>query len=182
MSRPGNDILISALLVLLLAWVVWEARDWPLRTRLFPWAIGFPVLALALAQLAHCCWTVIRHRSMHGGGGQADEKTEATVAIDSTSARRRALSISIWTIAFALGFWLLGFKVGSLLLSPGFLRFQARESWKLSLVYGVAVYLFFLVGFEMVLRVPLPPGALATWLELQSFDWYLINLFLSILM
>jgi hypothetical protein len=120
--------------------------------------------------------------AVNGVGGQADEKAEAGVVIDSISARRRALSISTWTIAFALGFWLLGFKVGSLLLSPGFLRFQAHESWKLSLVYGVAVYLFFLVGFEMVLRVPLPPGVLATWLGLQSFDWYLINLFLSILL
>jgi len=63
LSRTRNDILISAFLVLLLVWVVWEARSWPFRTRLFPWAIGFPVLALAMIQFGLACWKAIRERS-----------------------------------------------------------------------------------------------------------------------
>lgn len=202
MSRARNDILISAFLVLLLAWVVWEARGWPFRARLFPWAIGFPALALALVQFGLACWDGVRQRlnaaveSSHGG---AAEKTgaergghqarleiptgeEVGLVLDPKIERERTISISAWTVAFALGFYLFGFKVGSLLLSLAFLRFQAHESWKMSVVYGLGIYLFFLVGFELALGAPLPAGVIATSLGLQSFDWYLVNPFLNLIL
>ena len=202
MSRARNDILISAFLVLLLLWVVWEARSWPFRTRLFPWAIGFPVLALAMIQFGLACWKAIRERSYadavhtHGepvenadagrSGHQARLEVptgeEAGVVLDPKLERQRTISISAWTVAFALGFYLFGFKVGSLLLSPAFLRFQAEESWKMSVLYGLGIYLFFLAAFEMALGVPLAPGVIATSLGLQSFDWYLVSPILNIIL
>jgi hypothetical protein len=178
LSRTRNDILISAFLVLFLLWVVWEARSWPFRTRLFPWAVGFPVLALALLQLAHSLWQAIRQRSTeetNGISSQAGEIAVAGVAPDPTLVGPRTLSIAAWTVAFALGFWLFGFKVGGLLLSLVFLRFQARESWTVSVLYGLGVYLFFFLGFELAMGVPLPAGLIAISLGLQSFDWYLVN-------
>ena len=202
MSRARNDILISAFLVLLLLWVVWEARSWPFRTRLFPWAIGFPVLALAMIQFGLACWKAIRERSYadavhtHGepvekadagrSGHQARLEVptgeEAGVVLDPKLERQRTISISAWTVAFALGFYLFGFKVGSLLLSPAFLRFQAEESWKMSVFYGLGIYLFFLVAFELALGTPLPSGVIATSLGLQSFDWYLVSPILNIIL
>jgi hypothetical protein len=177
--------LISAFLVLLLLWVVWEARGWPFRTRLFPWAIGFPVLALALVQLAYSLWSAIRHRStrdVNSISSQAGEIAVAGVALDPILAGRRTLSIVVWTLAFALGFWLFGFKVGGLLLSLAFLRFQARESWTMSVLYSAGVYLFFLLGFELALGVPFPAGEIAASLGLQSFDWYLVKPLLNIIL
>jgi len=106
---------------------------------------------------------------------QAGETAAAGVTLEPILARRRTLSIAAWTLAFALGFWLLGFKVGGPLLSLLFLRFQARESWTMSVLYGLGVYLFFLLGFELALGVPLPPGVIATSLGLQSIDGYLVN-------
>jgi hypothetical protein len=178
LSRTRNDILISAFLVLFLLWVVWEAASWPFRTRLFPWAVGFPVLALALLQLVLSLWRAIRHRSTGettGISSQAGEIAASGVAPNSTLTGARTLSITAWTVAFALGFWLLGFKVGGLLLSLIFLRFQAHESWTVSVLYGLGVYLFFFVGFELALGVPLPAGVIAASLGFQSFDWYLVN-------
>lgn len=178
MSRTRNDILISAFLVLFLFWVVWEARGWPFRTRLFPWAVGFPVLALALLQFALSLWQAIRNRptgETSGISSQAGETAPAGATLDATLPGQRTLSIAAWTVAFALGLWLFGFKVGGLFLSFAFLRFQARESWTLSVLYGLGVYLFFLLGFELALGVPLPAGVIATSIGLQSFDWYLVN-------
>ncbi|HXV81516.1 MAG TPA: tripartite tricarboxylate transporter TctB family protein [Candidatus Binatia bacterium] len=178
MSRIRNDIVISAFLVLILLWVVWEARSWPFRTRLFPWAVGFPVLALALLQFALSLWQAIRYRSTgetSGRSSQPGEMASGGVTPDATLVGRRTLSIAAWIVAFALGFWLFGFKIGGLLLSLVFLRFQARESWTVSVLYGLGIYLFFLLGFELALGVPLPAGVIATSIGLQSFDWYLIN-------
>ena len=190
MSQARNDVLISAFLILLLVGVVWEARDWPFRTRLFPWAIGFPMLALALVQCGCAVSKALRRQS----GGKADIGTSGQQAplevspaeqaglIADPAARARAIAISAWTVAFALGFWLFGFKIGGLLLSLTFLRFQARESWKTSVVFALGIYLFFLLGFELALGVPLAPGVIATALELQSFDWYLVNPLLNVIL
>lgn len=202
MSRTRNDILISVFLVLLLVWVVWEARSWPYRTRLFPWAIGFPVWALAMIQFGLACWKAVRERSyvdaVHTHGEPVEQADagrrgqqarlgiptgeETGVGLDPKLERQRTISISAWTLAFALGFWLFGFKVGSLLLSLAFLRYQAHESWKMSVLYGLGIYLFFLVAFELALGAPLPPGVIATSLGLQSFDWYLVNPFLDMIL
>jgi hypothetical protein len=95
---------------------------------------------------------------------------------------KRTLSIAAWTIVFALGFCLLGFKVGGLLLSPAFLRFQARETWKMSVLYGLGVYVFFLGGLELALGFPLPPGMIAASLGLQSFDSYAVNPILNLIL
>ncbi len=184
MSRPRNDVLISAFLVLLLVWVVWEARDWPFRTRLFPWSIGFPVLGLALVQFCIASWKATRWQmdsEVDEVQSEPGEKLESEATVD-PKLIRRTLSIAAWTIVFALGFCLVGFKVGGLLLSPAFLRFQARETWKMSILYGLGVYVFFLGGFEMALGFPLPPGIIATSLGLQSFDWYAVNPMLNLIL
>jgi len=185
LSRTKNDVLISAFLVLLLVWVVWEARDWPFRTRLFPWSIGFPALGLALVQFGMASWRAF-HRQLNSEvdevKGEPAEKTESGTTLDAKLLTQRTLSIAAWTIVFALGFWLFGFKVGGLLLSPAFLRFQARETWKMSILYGLGVYLFFLGGFEMALGFPLPPGIIAASLGLQSFDWYAVNPILNLIL
>ena len=113
---------------------------------------------------------------------EAGEKAESQATLDPKLLIQRTRSIAAWTIVFALGFCLVGFKVGGLLLSAAFLRFQARETWKMSILYGLAVYVFFLGGFEMALGFPLPPGIIATSLGLQSFDWYAVNPMLNLLL
>ncbi|MFQ5916163.1 MAG: tripartite tricarboxylate transporter TctB family protein [Nitrospinota bacterium] len=185
MPRARNDVLISAFLVLLFIWVVWEAREWPFLTRFFPWAIGFPALALALVQFGIAFWRAFCQRvdpEVDAIQGEPGGKAEAGAVLDTELIHQRTLSISAWILAFALGLWLFGFKVGGLLMSPAFLRFQARESWKMSILYGFVVYFFFFAGFEMALGFPLPPGVIAKSLGLQSFDWYLVNPLLDVIL
>lgn len=184
MHRTRNDILISAVLVVLFLWFLWEARDWPPRTRFFPWAIGFPVLILALVQLGLSLRTVARGRAHPDtGAGRSAPGDEArdTAELEAALEWRRTFGIASWAVAFALGLWLFGFKLGGLLLSLAFLRFQAHESWRMSIGYALVVYAFFFVGLEMALSVPLPPGLLASSLGLNSFDSYLMNPILHLL-
>ena len=101
---------------------------------------------------------------------------------DAKLLRERTFTISVWTLAFALGFWLFGFKVGGLLLSPAFLRFQARESWKMSIFYCLGIYLFFFALLETALGFPLPPGLIAASLGLRSFDLYVVNPLLDVIL
>lgn len=201
MSRKAIDLIFSLLIVLLFAWVIWEAQDWPFRTRLFPWTIGLPLLGLALVHVALVFWGMRRlqpefastghpapsPRGPDGTSGSEDVQAGGAVAqappaverpqeeLSPSLVRRRTLTITLWTLAFFLGLWLLGFKIGSALLTFAFLKFGANESWKISLVSGGAAFLFFLLVFDLALAIPFPPGLIAESLGLQSFDSYVVE-------
>lgn len=178
----GNrtDIGIGVVLVTLLAWAVWEAQDWPARTRFFPLAIGYPVLAMAVMHLGYSLWLGLRPAGTGPAVEEPEPAAEAGVPLDPAAVRVRTLQISAWAVAFAMGLWLLGFKVGGLVIPPVFLRFQAREPWGTSLLYGLVVYLFFFGGLERALSFPLPPGRIAHSLDLYSFDSYLVDPILNL--
>ncbi len=69
MSRKKADLVFSALLLLLAVWMVWAARDWAFRARLFPWTIGIPAIALASLQMVFA----VRHVLESGGQVAAGE-------------------------------------------------------------------------------------------------------------
>jgi hypothetical protein len=60
LSRKKADLVFSALLLLLAVSMVWTARDWAFRARLFPWTIGIPAIALALLQMVFAVRNVLR--------------------------------------------------------------------------------------------------------------------------
>ena len=179
--RNRTDIVIGVLLVTLLSGAVWEAQGWPARTRFFPLAIGYPVLAMALMHLAYSLWLGLRPPRFGHGPVAPQPVAEAGPVLAPALVRRRTLEISFWAVIFALGLWLLGFKVGGLVIPMLFLRFQAREIWRTSLLYSLGVYIFFKIGLEEALSFPLPPGRIAYGLGLYSFDSYLIDPILNLI-
>ena len=176
--RHRTDIVIGVLLVTLLTWAVWEAQDWPARTRFFPLIIGYPMLVLAAMHLAYSLWLGLRPPRFEQG--PARPAAEAGPVLDPVVVRRRTLEISFWAVAFALGLWLLGFKVGGLVMPTIFLHYQAHELWRTSVLYSLGVYLFFWAGLEQALSFPLPPGRIARALGLYSFDSYLTDPILNL--
>ncbi len=173
--RNRTDVVIGVLLVTLLSWAVWEAQEWPARTRFFPLAIGYPVLAMAVMHLAYSLWLGLRPVGLGDVPAAPDPLAEAGPVLEPAMVRRRTLEISFWAVAFAVGLWLLGFKVGGLVIPTIFLRYQARELWLTSLLYSLGVYVFFKIGLEEALSFPLPAGQIAHGLGLYSFDSYLID-------
>ena len=178
--RNRTDVAIGVLLVTLLSWAVWEAQGWPARTRFFPLAIGYPVLAMAVMHLAYSLWLGLRPVRPGQGPAEVEPAAEGAIVLDPVVVRRRTLEISFWAVTFALGLYLLGFKVGGLVIPTIFLRFQARELWRTSLLYSLGVYIFFKIGLEEALSFPLPAGQIAFGLGLYSFDSYLIDPILSL--
>jgi len=179
--RNRTDIVIGVLLVTALSWAVWEAQGWPARTRFFPLAIGYPVLALSVMHLAHSLWLGFRPPAFEHGPAGPHPVADAEPFIEPAMVRRRTLEISFWAVAFAVGLYLLGFKVGGVVMPTIFLRFQARETWRTSLVYSLGVYVFFKMGLEEALSFPLPAGQIAYGLGLYSFDSYLVDPVLNLL-
>lgn len=200
MSPKKIDLTFNVAIVLFLVWVLWQARGWPLHSKLFPWFLEFSVLPLAVIQVFVALRAVLAEGKTRGAGkkngsgagglasgegnrGGTEVPTEsaalAVVAAEALASapdqiRPRVITIYWWIVTFFLGIWLLGFKVGSLFLTFAFLKFTANEKWSISTAIAVGTYLFFLVVFDIALRVPLHNGFVADYLGLDSLDSYIL--------
>jgi hypothetical protein len=180
LSRNKIDFLFSAVVVCFLIWALWEARNWPGPSKLFPWSLGFIVLSLALTQLG-LAWRGITKegRTDRVGGknglddtsisasGAANDLISQKLLITPNTVRRRVISICCWIVGFFIGIWFLGFKLGSLCLTFVFLKFTANENWTLSTVIAVGTYLFFWLVFDIMLKAPLGSGFIGDYFGLN---------------
>lgn len=190
MFRKKIELIFTLLVVAMLARVLWEARAWPPQSRFFPWSVGISVLCLALAQLGIAVRNMFRSEPVleeavsqdaqsSGNGEEASGSRQGDA--DRKVTRHRVITMLVWIAVFFLGIWLLGFKVGALVLTFAFLKLAAKERWGISIAFGVMSYLFFLVVFDLALHVPLGAGLIADYFELNSLDMYLVKPFLNVL-
>ena len=101
--RSMSAVLFSLFLVVIFALGLWQSRNFGYRAGLFPWAIGFPVLALALVQLV-----------MDLTGKTRFIGTDASnlgVDLPKETVHRRTASIIAWIFGFYLAIWLFGFSL-----------------------------------------------------------------------
>ncbi len=183
MTPRRIELVFSALFVLLLVWVLWEAQDWPNYMRLFPWSIGFSVLGLALLQLGSAMLNFLRPEpALNIERDVLQSDSEAAFQSAGTEVGQRVIVIIVWTIVFFLGIWFFGFKVGSLVLTYAFLKFAAKEQWRICTAFSGMTYLFFLIVFDVVLSMPLFPGLIAQSFGLESLDSFIVNRLLEMIL
>lgn len=154
------QILFTLVVVLFLAYFVYEAKEWRLQARLYPWAVGIPALILGLIQLIF---------DLTGVGAKKTSidtpvDFQFTQSIDTSLARRRALNIFSWIFGFLILIWLVGFSVAVPTMVFLYLKIQAGEKWPLSIALTLAAWLLFWGLFHRLLRLPFPEGQLQTWL------------------
>lgn len=143
---------------------VYMAQDWRMQARLYPWAIGIPMLVLAIVQVI-----------LELKGVKAKQSSDATPmdyqfskVTDPVLARKRTITMFSWLVGFFFGIWLLGFPIAIALMMFTYLKFQGRESWVLSSGLTVIAWLFFWGLFVRLLNLPFPEGLLITWLGLGA--------------
>jgi hypothetical protein len=142
---------------------VYLAQDWRLQARLYPYAIGIPMLILAIVQVI-----------LDLKGVKAKQSSDATPMdfqftkdVDPIVAKKRAIIMFAWLIAFFFLIWLVGFPIGIAVMMFTYLKFQGRESWKLSILLTVIAWLCFWGLFVRLLHLPFPDGLVFTWLGIE---------------
>jgi hypothetical protein len=159
--RP--QVLLGLILVVFFAVFVYSAKDWRLQARLYPWAIGIPMLVLALAQVVLDLKGIGARKS----GNEAPVDLRFAERADPVAARRRTINIFAWIIGYIVAIWLLGYFYSVPLLVFLYLKVQSRESWTLSIALTAAAWLCFWGLFDRLLHLPFPEGALLTWLGVE---------------
>jgi putative tricarboxylic transport membrane protein len=147
-GRSMPAVFFSLGLVVILALALWQSLDFGYRAGLFPWAIGFPVLALAIVQLG----MDLTGKTRFSGFGAADIDVDLPAEV----VRRRTVSIIAWIFGFYLAIWLLGFSLAVPLTMLLFLKVEGREKWPLTIILTLVAWGFFYGVFEYGLSVPFP--------------------------
>ena len=136
-------------------WTLWDARDWWFRARLFPWAIGFTGLPLAVLQFRSEVVALVSSR--RSGSGQ---KASKELAIEG----QRTLNIAAWLLGSFAAIWLLGFALAIPLTILLYLKAGAPERWPINIALALAGWISFYWVFAHLLHMPFPEGALFVWL------------------
>ena len=157
------QVILSIILVVFFALFVYTARDWRLQARLYPWAIGIPMLVLALVQV------VLDLRGIGPKKSRSDAPVDVQFAerTDPVVARRRTINIFSWIAGYIVSIWLFGFAYSVPLVVFLYLKVQSRERWPLSIVLTAAAWLLFWGLFDRLLHLPFPQGELFVWLGLE---------------
>lgn len=131
-----------------------------MQARLYPWAIGIPMLVLAFIQVI----LELRGYKAKQPSDAAPMDFQFTKAIEPAVAKKRAIIMFGWLLGFFLLVWLLGFEYGIPIMVFSYLKFQSNESWLLSTILTVLAFIFFYVLFVKLLTLPFPQGLIFTWL------------------
>ena len=156
--RPA--LFFDLFVVFLFVYMIWEAREWETPAKLFPWAIGVPMAVLAVFHLLRD-W---QGEKKQAATGSPPVDIEFAKGIDAAVARSRALASFAWIIGFLLGIWIIGFSISTALVIFLYLKFQAGESWGLSIVLTCGGWLIYYGLFEYLLRLPFPDPKIFAWL------------------
>lgn len=156
--RNKPSLALSAAIMLLAAWGVYAAFDWPLKARLFPLVIGIPLFCLASAE---ALWTLF-------GRSYAGRAQDLALSDDLPKeiARRRTAIAVAWIAGFFAAILLLGFPLAVPLFVFLYLVLQGGERWLFSAVFSAVVWAFFYGLFDRLLHLPFPAGWLQAWLGL----------------
>jgi len=155
-----SQVILSLFLVVFFLVFIYQAKDWRLQARLYPWAIGFPMLILAVIQVV-LDWKGIAPKQAVDA---APVDRQLSASADPAVARRRTVNIFSWLIGYLIAVWLLGFGYCVPLIVFLYLKVQSRESWPLSIALSTIAWLFFYGLFDRLLHLPFPDGELFTWL------------------
>ena len=173
------DLPITIGVLLMSAWVLVQAADWPFRTSVFPLATGGLLLVLTLAKLLAYVGRRPRAGSEVIASGPAapaeiasGPAVPAEIAsgpaeiepdipdVFTTASRADWHSAIAWMAGFFLLLWLVGALIAVPVFAVAYLLRVARQSVPMAGAYAAVSWLFIYGLFDRALRIPLPNGVL----------------------
>jgi len=146
---------------------VYLAQDWRMQARLYPWAIGLPMVIFAFVQVI-LDLKGVKAKPSDDGAPPTPMDFQFTKDIDPVTARNRGIIMFAWLFGFFALIWLLGYPIAIPLMMFAYFKFQGGESWVLSITLTVIAWLFFYGLFVKLLTLPFPEGLIITWLGINA--------------
>jgi Tripartite tricarboxylate transporter TctB family len=155
--RKGNFV-FCIFLIAIAAYAIFAATGWSFKTKLFPLAVGIPLLTLLVIQLL----------LMIGGKEQTGESAamdiDFSIEVPPEVARRRVFGIFGWIVGFIVLVYLLGFPSTVPLFIFLYLKFQSNIGWLTTVAITVVTWGSFYLLFQSLVHIQFEAGAIQSWL------------------
>ncbi|MED5534436.1 MAG: tripartite tricarboxylate transporter permease [Pseudomonadota bacterium] len=153
-----------SIIIFFLACIVGSWR-WDLGAKLVPQVVGWIGLGLSGLQLA---WTIfVTYSPTPKKSVEVENLKTQTIGMDSDvvvlppdEAKRRAVRYFGWCFFVLIAATLVGLLPAMLIFLIGYLRFEAKESWTITLTVGISTWMVSYLLFHQLLRVPWPAAYL----------------------
>jgi len=158
--RPAAIFSICALIFFIV--FVYQAVGWRMQARLYPFAIGIPMIILAIIQVI---------LDLKGIEHKPDDNVtpmdfQATKTVEPAIAFKRTVNMFSWFFGFFFGCWLVGFSITIPIIVFSYMYFHGKEKLWLSATLTVIAFVFYYFLFVRLLNLPFPDGQVQTWLGL----------------
>lgn len=151
--RYNGKTLMSFGLVVIAAWVIITALQWPLRTAVFPVTVGILVFLITIGELL---LGLFEKKEVD------EKKVEADLSplemMDQPLPTRKMLLASAWTMGFFLLILLLGFPISVPLFTFVYLRLHGKEGWRMTIGLSALAFACFYGLFVWMLHIPFSEG------------------------
>jgi putative tricarboxylic transport membrane protein len=155
-------VIFTGFLVAIFAYGAYEAREFPLLARIFPYWIALVTGVLAVIQLG----VEIRKYILQIDDAQTDF---VDLAPDRSLPPRlvfqRALGYLLWFVGLYAAIWVFGFIIAMTVFLAAFLRYEAELGWVKILQLALAG-LISLVTLSWSLSLHWPDGLITQWITL----------------
>jgi len=161
--RPAA--LFSLVALIFFCVFVYNAQEWRLQARLYPWAIGIPMLILAVIQFVMDLKGV---KAKEAADAPMDFQFSGQKELPPDVVRKRTITMFAWMFGFFAMIYFLGYVIAIPLMIFTYLKFQSNENWVLSTTLTVVAFIFFYSLFVKLLNLPFPDGMIQTWLGIGA--------------
>jgi hypothetical protein len=86
--------------------------------------------------------------------------------------RRRGAVYFAWCVGFYLVALVIGLLPAILVLMIGYMRFQAKESWRMTLAVSLSVWIFSYLLFHRIIHAAWPEALLGDWFPTLRWSQY----------
>ena len=153
MKLAGKHYMSLGLMVVT-AYIVITALQWPLKAGLFPMVIGIPVFFMATAVFL---LDLFEKEGEEGKGSQVLD-FKLSQSDDQALTNKRTIEIFLWIFGFFVLTQLVGFSLTVPLFFIGYMRFKSKETWKLTIILAAVAWAFFYGLFIWLLDTPFMDG------------------------
>jgi TctA family transporter len=173
---------------------LYVASGWEFGARLIPQVVGYAGVTFVGWHLLQVLFVAPAEKVASGGGSGSSQGAKAADAfksgqedvhfdiqadygdLDLATIFKRATSYFAWLLFFFGAASIVGLLPAMFLFLVGYMRFEGKETWKLTIIVSIAMWILCYALFHHVLVVPWPQTVVGDWFpELRSTVWF--NLF-----
>ena len=188
--KVNTDFFLAVLILLVFAGAIWASTEWEFRSLLMPQVVGTAGIIFAIGLIGvHLLvppdyLAALKGRSqrdrIEGKDDTGDGKHMDLVTdfgdLSVATIRWRAAVYFGWCLLFLVGAMGFGLLPAMLVFLVGYIRFQGRESWLMTLAVAVPIWVAAYILFHQVLHVPWPQSLIGDLLPVLRVN-PLVNFF-----